>query len=175
MKKMIKLRNSIIIVLSVTILLLCIGFVVMALSLKYQKDKINTLDVSFTEINKSAPIKGSTIEPIGNAEISDNGKIINMSFSLNAPHDEITYTAIITNKGTLPAKIADIVESPDYSLPQFNNMISPVSIKISDIKDKVIKPDEELELKVVVYYSPSTQPATNKTFSYKLGLIASTE
>ena len=175
MKKMIKIRNSIIIVLCITILLLCMGFVIVAVELKQKTDEIHSFDVSFDSIKKSSSIKGSTVEPVSTAEVLDGGKIINMDFVLNAPQDEITYTAVITNKGTLPAKIIAITESPDYTLSQFNNMISPVSIKLSDVVGKTIEANDEIELKIVVYYPPSTVATSTKKFNYKIGLIANSK
>ena len=101
----------------------------------------------------------------------DGGKKIDMDFVLNAVHDELTYLATIRNKGTMPAEIVDILESPDYSISSFQNMITPVSISLSDIRGKVIPAGETMNLKIVVYYPPSNLEVKKKTFHYSIGLI----
>lgn len=172
MKKMINIRNSIITILCITIICLGIGFIVLSSEYKKEKEDLDTFDVSFINVNKSSSIKGSEKEPFGKAEITTNNKEIDMNFNLNATHDELVYIATIKNKGTLEAEIVDIIESPNYSDENFKDLISPVTITISDIKGKKLKPNEEIELKIVVYYNPSLNEVIKKDISYKIGIIA---
>lgn len=172
MKKMINIRNSIITILCITIICLGIGFMVLSSEYKKEKEELDTFDVSFININKSSSVKGSEKEPDGNVEIITNNKEIDMNFRLNTTHDELVYIATIKNKGTLEAEIIDILESPDYKETNFKEMISPVTITLSDIKGKKLKPDEEIELKIVVYYNPSSKEVIKKNIKYKIGIIA---
>ncbi len=172
MKKLLNLRNSIITILCITIICLGIGFIVMSTELKHSKDLKEKFDVSFVSVNKTSSVKSTDEEPIGNAQIIEKNKEIKMNFLLNSTHDEVVYTAIIKNKGTMSAKIVDVIESPDYNDSLLKEIISPVTITITDIKGKVLKPNEEIELKIVVYYNPSQKEVTKKNITYKLGIIA---
>ena len=171
MKNMIHIRNSVIVVLCITIIFMGIGFIILSVNLKKEKDMTHSFDVSFVDVNKSSSVKGSNIDPTGKADIVENGKELDMAFTMNAVHDELVYVATIKNKGTLAAEIVDIIESPDYKLDSFNKNINPVTITLSNIKGKIIPPGDSIELKIVVYYNPSTNAGGKKTFPYRLGLI----
>lgn len=171
MKSMIRIRNNIIIVLCLTIILLGVGFILLSVKLKQIKDTDNTYSIVFDSIKLTNSVKGSTIEPNSSAEITNSKQEIAMKFSLNAPHDEISYTASIVNNGNISAEIVDIMESPDYKIQPFKSMISPIAISLTDIKGKIISPGEKLDLKITVYYNPSIHENSNKTFTYKLSLI----
>lgn len=172
MKSMINTRNSVIIILCITVILLGIGFIVLSVELNRKNNETPELNVVFTDIKKTTSVKGSDKEPTSKAEIVGNGTEIDMKFNLNATHDEITYVGTIENKGSLPCEIVDIMESPDYKTDGFQNMIYPITITLSDVKGKIIPPGETLDLKVVVYYNKRENVnATPKSFSYKLGLI----
>ena len=171
MKNMIHIRNSVIIVLSVTIVFMTIGFTLLAVKLKQLTNIEHSYNVSFTSIKKTSSIKGSNIEAVGNTNIVNNGKEIDMAFTMNAVHDELVYIAKIKNKGNIPSKIVDIMESPNYKIDKFNNLIAPVSITLSDIKGKTLLPKEEIDLKIVLYYNPTTKEVGKRTFEYKIGLI----
>lgn len=171
MKKMINIRNNIIIVLCVTIILMAIGFVAISVKLKAYRDKEESFDVVFYDVVKKSTIKGSAKAPVGNVSIDSSGKILNMDFSLFAAHDELTYSIIIKNKGTLPAKIIKIHKNPDYSISTYKNLIYPVSITTTDIEGKTLLPGDELEYKIVVYYNPSINKDVPKNFNYNLALI----
>lgn len=171
MKNMIHIRNSVIVVLCITIVFMGIGFIVLSVNLKKEKDMTHSFDVSFVDVTKSSSVKGSNVEPAGKATIVENGKEVDMAFTVNAVHDELVYIATIKNKGTLAAEIVDIIESPDYKLDSFNKSINPVTITLSNIKGKIIPPGESIELKIVVYYNPSTNAGGKKTFPYRIGLI----
>ena len=171
MKKLLNLRNSIITILCITIICLGIGFIVMSTELKKIKEEEEKFDVSFISIDKTSSIKSTEKEPFGNAEIIEENKEIKMNFVMNSTHDEIVYTAVIKNKGTMPARIVDVIESPNYNEKTIKNIIDPVTIKVTDVKGKVIKPNEEVEIKIVAYYNPSQQEITQKNIDYKIGLV----
>lgn len=171
MKKMINIRNNIIILLCITIVLMAIGFIAISVKLKAYRDKEEKFDVVFYDVSKKSSIKGSAKEPVGNASIESSGKVLDMNFSLFAAHDELTYSVIIKNKGTLPAKIIKIHKNPDYSISTYKNLIYPVNITTTDVEGKTLLPGEELEYKIVVYYNPSVNKNVTKNFNYNLALI----
>ena len=171
MKKMIHIRNSVIIMLCVTIIFMGIGFIVLSIRLKGETEKTSSFDVSFSDVRKASSIRGADIEPYGDIDITNNGLELDMTFHLNSSNDELSYIATIRNDGTLPVEIVDIMESPNYELEDFKKSISPVTISISDIKGKIIPVGEDIELKVVVYYTPSSVPMAKKTIPLKLGLL----
>lgn len=165
------IREHLIVVLCGTIVCMCFGFIILSLAFKNEKNSVSVFDVSFVDIEKESAVKGSDIEPTATTDILDGGKKIDMDFTLSAVHDELTYLATIKNKGTMSAEIVDIFESPDYSISSFQNMITPVSISLSDIRGKVIPAGESTNLKIVVYYPPSNLEIKKKTFHYSIGLI----
>lgn len=171
MKKMINIRNTIIIVLCITIVLMAIGFIAISVKLKTYRDKEESFNVVFYDVSKQNVAKGSAKTPVSDATIDSSGKILNMNFSLFATHDEVTYSIIIKNRGTLPAKIIKVHKNPDYGMETYKNLIYPVSITTSDIEGKTLSPGEEIEYKVNVYYNPSTNKVVNKNFNYNLALI----
>ena len=171
MKKMINIRNNIIIVLCITIILMAIGFIAISVKLKSYRDKEESFNVVFYDVSKQNTVKGSSKDPASQIEIDSSGKILNMDFSLFAAHDELTYLVTIKNKGTLPAKIVKIHKNPDYDIEAYKKLISPVTITTSDIEGKTLLPGEELEYKIVIYYNPSVNNNITKNFSYNLALI----
>lgn len=171
MKKIINIKRSLIIILVITIVFLGIGFIVLSIELKNEKNEINNFDVSFTGIKKISSVKGGKISPKGETKVINHGKEIKMNFNLNSVHDELSYIATIKNNGTLPAEIIGIMESPDYSTNEFKSIIKPVTITLSDVEGKIIPAGEEIELKVVVYYNPTQDIVVNKKLNYKIGLI----
>ena len=173
MKKLINVRNSVIIILCITIICMAIGFIVISVDYTKKKKENLSYSVIFTKIKKLSSVKGSTIEPKGTVNINENKAEIDMNITMNSPHDELSYTATIENEGTVPIEIVDIIESPDYKLDSFKKLITPVTITLSDIEGKTIEPKESLDLKIVFYYNGT--PTGSKTFDYKLGLITKTK
>ena len=148
MKKMINIRNSVIIILCITIIFMAIGFIVISIDYTKNKNKDLTYNVVFSSIKELSSVKGSNTEPKGKAEINEDSTEIEMNITMNSPHDELSYIATIENKGTVPIEILDIMESPDYKLDSFKKLINPVTITLSD-----------------------TGSAGVKNFDYKIGLI----
>lgn len=170
MKKMISFRNAIIAVLCVTIIFLSIGFIVLSLKLKELKEDVDSYDVTFMSVEKLSSIKGSNIEPVSNAKIIDGHKEIEMQVDMNYVHDEVIYVATIRNNGTMKAKIVDVMGSPDYTVEPYKSALSPVTLTLSDVKGKVLEPNQEIELRITFNYNASNVPV-KKVFNYKLGLI----
>lgn len=171
MKKMIHIRNSVIIMLCVTIICMGFGFIVLSMRYKTEAEKTSTFNVSFSDVRKSSSVRGSDIEPYGNIDIINSGLELDMNFVLNSSYDELSYTATIRNSGTMPAEIVDIIASPNYLDDSYKKMISPVSVSLSDVKGKIIPAGDDIQLKIVVYYNPSSTPNSKKTIPLKLGLL----
>ena len=169
MKKMINIRNSVIIILCITIICMAIGFIVISIDYTKHKNIDLTYSVIFDKVKKLSSVKGSNTEPKGIVKISENQSEIEMNITMNSVHDELSYIATIENNSTVPIEIVDIMESPDYKLDSFKKLINPVTVTLSDVKGKVIKPNETLDLKIVFYYN--TGSTGSKTFDYKIGLI----
>ena len=141
---MIHIRNSVIVMLCVTVICMAFGFIVLSVHCKNEADKIDSFDVSFSDVRKTSSVRGTDLEPYGNIDITNSGLELDMSFVLNGGNDELSYIATIKNNGTLPAEIVDVIESPDYREDSFKKSISPVSISISDIKGKIIPPGDDV-------------------------------
>ncbi len=171
MKKMIRVRNSVIIALCIAIIVMCFGFIVLSVRYKKESEKTSSFDVTFSDVRKSSSVRGSDIEPYANIDITHNGLELDMNFVLNSSYDELSYIVKIKNNGSLPAEIVDIMESPNYLEDSYQKIISPVSITISDIIGKIIPAGEDIELKIVVYYNPSSTPIGKKEIPLKLGLL----
>jgi hypothetical protein len=151
---------------------MAIGFILLSIKLENLEKEVNSFDVSFTKVTKTSSVKGGTIDPIGTVDLVKNQKELDMTFTLNNPHDELSYNCIIKNNGTTSAEIIDIMESPDYSSTYYKNLISPVTITHTNLNGKVIEAGEEIELKITVIYNPTTLTVSKKTINYKLGIIA---
>ena len=173
MKKLINVRNNVIIILCITIICMAIGFIVISVDYTKKSKKNLSYKVVFTKIKKLSSVKGSNVEPKVTVNISENQSEIEMKITMNSPHDELSYIATIENEGTVPIEIVNIIESPDYKLDSFKKLINPVTITLSDIEEKVIEPKELLDLKIVFYYNGTA--TGSKTFDYKLGLITKTK
>lgn len=172
MKKMISFRNAIIAILCVTIIFLSIGFIVLSIKFKELNEDVDSYNVTFMSIEKISSIKGSNVEPISNAKIIENHKEIEMQFDMSSVHDEVVYIATIRNNGTMKAKIVDIMGSPDYTVEPYKTALSPVVLTLSDVKGKVLEPNQEVELRIALNYNVNGGVVpTKKVFNYKLGLI----
>lgn len=167
MKK--SVRSGAIVFLCITIILMTIGFVVLAISFDKQKNKANTFQVGFTNIKKLTSVKGGVNEPKAKLDIIESNKIIDMDFTLFSENDELVYEVSLKNTGTMSAKIVDIIMTPDY-IDEYSNSIEPVSLKVTSLKGKKINPDEELKFKIDIMYKPSAIKQ-EKNVKCKLALI----
>jgi len=171
MKNMIYIRNSLIIILCFTVICMGIGFIVLSVELKKERDKDSSFQVVFSSIEKTSSVKGSSVNPVGKVDIQNGGLSLNMEFQLNAVHDELTYVATIHNSGTIPALIVGLLESPNYSEDRFQKLIFPVTVTVSDIEGKIIPPGEDLSFKIMVYYAPSGKESVSRVVPYRIGLL----
>lgn len=172
MKKNFNVRNLIIVMLCITIICMGIGFVYLSVLLQNEYNKIENFDVSIIKVEADTPIKGGIASPVGSKVISNEGKTVDFTLTLNVPGDELAYTLTLKNTGTLPAKIINIIEYPECSNKAENSeFIKPIIITRTEIKNKVLEPDEEIELKVVASYG-KTNTVIQKTLSYQLTVIA---
>ena len=170
MKKMISFRNAIIVILCITIIFLSIGFIVLSVKLKDLKEDVDSYSVTFMNVVKTSSVKGSSVEPSSTAKIVEEHKEIEFNFDMSYPQDEVVYVATIRNNGTMKAKIVDIMGSPDYTIDAYKNALAPVSLSLSDVKGKILEPNQEVELRISAIYNNTAQPV-KKVFNYKIGLI----
>ena len=113
MSNVVKVKNSIIIVLCVTIILLGTGFSYISMQLERLNSKKPSYNVLITKVEQLTPIKGGFKNPTSAYNISNNGQTINFSFNLFAPRDEISYKITIENTGTIDAEFIKLIEIPD--------------------------------------------------------------
>lgn len=176
MKSMIKVRNSLIIILCFTIVCMGVGFIFLALKLDEKNKDKPYFNVVFYSVREETSVKGGTISPSATNSITNNGKEVSMNFKLNSPHDEFAYTIIIKNEGNIPAEIYNIKETPDYT----NNAtakkeIAPIVITHSDVVGKILQPNDEIQMKVLAVYNnqkDKNNSLTPKKVDYQLTLIA---
>ena len=102
MKKLINVRNNVIIILCITIICMAIGFIVISVDYTKKSKENLSYKVVFTKIKKLSSVKGSNVEPKGTVNISENQSEIEMKITMNSPHDELSYIATIENEGTVP-------------------------------------------------------------------------
>lgn len=174
MKKTVNIRNLIIIMLCITIICMGIGFAYLSVVLETKNKEEHILDVSITKITEGTPIKGGMASPIGNKKLKNSNKTVDFNFTLFTPRDELTYTITIKNTGTLDAKIEDIVTCPNYLGDETTKMsIYPVTITHNDLSGKTLEPDEELQIELVVLYTPKNNIG-QVTIPYQMTVVAST-
>ena len=173
MKKIVRNKNVIISILCITIIVLSIGFTLIALKLKERESNSKIYDVSIVRIQEGTAIKGGEVLPTGKNKIEDNGKTANFEFTLNYPKDTLTYITTIKNNGDLKAKIDGLAESPDY-LNSNNqaNTILPVIINHNDITNQELNPGEEINLTITVEFTSSGLPMT-KVVPYEVSILTS--
>ena len=164
-------KDKLNIILISTIVILVLGFILVLFKVQELSKKKIVHDVVFSDVSLASSVKGSTIDPTHNFVISEDKTEVNFNFGVNYTHDEIVYNVVIKNNGNVDSEIVKVVESPDYSMDYFSRFISPVTVKMTDVKSKILKPGEEIPLKITVYYNPSTQEISSKNFPYKISLI----
>lgn len=173
MKKVYNIRNLIIIMLSITIIFMGMGFIFLTIKLKSNEDLDAYYDVSIMKVTQTTPIQGGTTPPTSISKITNDGKTVDFTFNLNYPHDEISYTILIKNNGTIPAKIVKLLAVPDYlNNEKEKRAIAPITITHSDLSNKVLKPKEEIEIKLVATYKISNVIKEN-SIPYQITIITS--
>lgn len=159
MKKSINIRNLIIVMLSITIICMGIGFTLLATKLDNERKTQDEFAVSITKVEALTGAKGGYLDPITEKQVINNGQTVDFKFTLNSPKDEIAYNITIKNTGTLPVEIIKLLTTPDY----INNKttaatIDPVTITHEQIENKILKPNKEITIKLVVTYNMSNEP-----------------
>ncbi len=168
--KKISIRNLIITLLCITVIFMAIGFIVMSQKFENIKKEEKTYDVVFTKIKEETSVKGGKNTPRCKNELQYQNHKINMNCTLYQPLDEVTYTAVIKNQGNLKAEIIDIIKSPDYLKENLKKSISPVVIKTTEVSGKILEPEEEINVKIVMAYQQTNNIKTIE-FPYELTLI----
>lgn len=172
MNDVVKVKNSIIIVLCITIILLGVGFSYVSMQLENLNTKKPGYSVEITKVEQLTPIKGGLKNPTSTYNISNNGQTVNFYFNLFAPRDEISYKITIENKGTLDAEIINLIEIPDYINDEDSaTQIYPVKISHDTISEKTIKANDKIELNVVAYFNHK-QKAKNIKFPYQITVLS---
>ena len=110
MKNIINVKNSIILVLCITVICMGIGFIVLSLQLKNKQKEVNIFDIIYTDVEIVSSIKGGKKEPTSRINVESNGKVLNMRYTLNNPNDEIVYLVTIKNAGNISGEVIDIIE-----------------------------------------------------------------
>ena len=170
--KKINIKNLLIIILSFSLLAVSIGFIILSSKFELLKNKGQNFEVKFLKIKQINSIKGGNKSPIGKIDILDDGKILDFSFDLYNPKDEIDYEITIKNVGNIDAEINSLLMSPDYE-GDFKDIIDPISIIMSDVSSKVIEPGAETVVKFSILYNASSNKKASKVKG-KVGIITST-
>ena len=169
--KKIFFRNNVILALCITLICITIGFILLSLEWKNEKEKVSSFYVSFTKINTLSSIKGSSIEPNGKIEITNKGQALDMNFILNSASDELSYDAVITNHSSMTAEIIDLIDIPSYQDVDFQKKIAPVEISLSDIIGKVIPAGDSIHLNIKVQYPEKEGMTGKRNIHYKVVLL----
>lgn len=170
MKKVVGMRNIIIVVLCLTIICLGIGFIILSMELSGIKSGKNNYDLAFAEVNNISTVSGGSMSPTGDIKIKEKGRLLDMNFTLYSARDELDYNITIQNNGTISATILDLIESPEYANGNFKNSLLPITISYSDVSGKVLEPGDTTTLKLSVIYNYSTVTGV-RSFNYKIGLL----
>ncbi len=175
MKKNVNIRSLIIIILCLTIILLGIGFILLANKLNAKNNEEQIFAVEITKVEASTAVKGGAFSPVGTKEITNSGKSVNFNFTLYAPKDELAYTITIANTGNIKARLIDVIDSPNYIKDERNkDLIYPVTITHSSIKNKVLSPGDTATVKVIVNYGMSKE-SKQVTIPYQLSILATSK
>lgn len=173
MKKNTNVRNLIITMLCITIICMGIGFAYLSVKLDTKNNEKHIFDVSFTKVITQTPVKGGFVSPNSQNEIINDGKTLNMTFNLYTPRDELAYTIIVKNEGTLPVKITDVLTYPNYTeQEEVAKTIFPIKITHNDLSNKVLQPEQELEIKLVTTYTTEANVG-QMIIPYQLTLVTS--
>ncbi|MBR3049229.1 MAG: hypothetical protein IKG58_01545 [Bacilli bacterium] len=164
MREKIKLETTIILLLSITIVFVGIGFIYLSMRYNSVKKTKEKYEVNITKIIKGNVINGSNKHITTNSEITDNKKTAKFSLNLKNNKDSVSYIIVIKNTGSLSAQIDNIIERTNYSKDL-------VTIKYNDIVGEVIEPGDEIELELNVL-SPNKN-ILSKDFIYQITILTS--
>ncbi len=170
--KKISIRNLIIVLLCITIIFMAIGYSVLSLRITRLKNKKESFNVVFTNVEEYTSVKGGSSTPTCKHHLKDQQHTLSMDFTLNNPQDELAYNITIENRGTIEAKIIDVKSYLNDTTSQ--SFINSVKITKTDLSDKVLSPGEKTTLKVVATYLEGNDSGT-KVVPYNLSVIASSK
>lgn len=172
MKKITNIRNLIIIVLGITIIIMTIAFSLVSTKLSYKNKEEQIFNIAITKIEAATPIKGGLTPPTSTKEVINNGLTAKFNFTLNSPNDELAYIITIKNKGNIKARLIDLIDNPDYiNTEKHKASIYPVTITHDSIKDKVLAPNDEVKVKLLVTYNITPTPMQINV-QYELSVLA---
>ena len=171
--KKINIKKCLITILIITIIVLTIGFITITVKYTSNAKKEIKYNIEFTKIKKISSSKGSSKEPLSKIEITKNGKILDMSFNLYSPKDEIVYEITLKNTGTVSAEITELLMSPNY-VEDNKSFIYPIKMSLTDISGKDLEPGEDAVVKIKLLYD-TTDKIEAKTIKGKLGIITSND
>lgn len=169
MSKNISNKNRIIVILCVTIIVMCFGFIILSMKLDNVLNEESVFDVKFSSVRKITSIKGGIEEPKGQVTIDKTGKILYVDFDLLEEHDEIDYEITIKNEGNIGASIIQLFSNYNYSLN--DEKLNPIAINLSDISGKLLDPGEETTIKLSVTYDAGNMLGEQKVKG-RIGIIA---
>ena len=158
------LNNLIISVLSLTIILMGIGFIYLSMKVTSLEKNKSKYEVKILNIEEGTIINGTKKTINNNYNITDNNKTVEFNFKLNDLKDSLSYQIIIKNTGTLPAQIDNIIERTNYDKNYLN-------IKTNDILGEIIEPNEEIKLDITI--STTKKEILSKDVAYKLSILTS--
>ena len=158
------INNIIISALSITIILMGIGFIYLSMKITSLEKNKSKYEVKIVDIEEGTIINGTKKTIVNNYNITDNNKTVEFNFKLNDLKDSLSYKVIIKNTGTLPAQIDNIIERTNYDKSYLN-------IKYNDVLGEVIEPKEEISLDISI--SPMKKEILSKDFIYKISILTS--
>lgn len=153
MKNKLKMKNRIIIVLCITIIMMGIGFCIVSMNLNEYTSK-KQFDVSIRTVIPGTITKGGIKEPISSYKLENNNKTVDFYYELENMNDSVTYTVIIKNKGTIDAKIDNIIFSN-------NSNSNDIEIKNNNLKNEILRSGEEEELNIEVSINKNQKNSFN--------------
>ena len=115
MREKIKLETTIILLLSITIVFIGIGFIYLSMKLNQAKENKEKYEVNITKIVKGNIINGSNKSIETDSEIIDNKKTAKFKLNLKNVKDSISYTILIKNTVTLSPQLDNTIYRNNFT------------------------------------------------------------
>ena len=172
MKKLKNIKTIIIVLLSITVIFMGIGFMFLSMKLDQETKKERKYDVVITNVKTLTSIQGGETPPTSTRKIINEEKTIKFDFVLNSPKDELAYNITLKNIGNLPAKIIKLISTTDYINNTIQKLdIEPVTITVTELENKILEPEEKIDIKVIVKRNVSNIE-TELHIPYELTVLA---
>ena len=140
------------------ILVMAVGYAAFATQLQINGTATITSnwDVHITSITPGTPVNGAVHN---SASVAPDGLSATFNTSLVAPGDSLTYTVVVTNAGSLDAKLSGLTFTP--ADPSHAITYSYTGILLNDVIDAVGGGTNTKTFTITVTYDPSVteQPA----------------